>query len=407
MEILSLSTDGFRNLLDGKVELHPRLNLIVGDNGQGKTNLLEGLALVSGRPSFRTSDLAEARQQHTARTVVSARLRDDAGDPRNDTTLGFVYAGGAREQYRDGHRVTRLTAARLLPAVFLTARDLSRLSGPPADRRRALDRAALALRPEHARSLLAYERARAAKTRLLSLGARFDADELAVYETALAETGALVAARRREARLRLEEALARHAEDLGSPFRNLSIELVSDLPALGDVAELGAALSGLLRAKKGDERRAQRCLVGPHRDDVILRADGVPLASRASSGETRTFVLAWTLAEMSLVAGAGRAPILGFDDFDSEWDPRVLGAFAEALPGDGQVFLTSARPEAVRGLPLPPGALYRMAAGRLSREGILGAGRGSARRSGGATAPTAATPATVTGPASAVGAGPR
>ncbi|MCM3874781.1 MAG: AAA family ATPase, partial [Thermoanaerobaculia bacterium] len=233
MEILFLSTEGFRNLLSGRVELHPRLNLIVGDNGQGKTNLLEALALVSGRPSFRTRELAETRQHLAARAVVSARLRDDAGDPRNDTTLGFVYAGGTREQYRDGKRVTRLTAAHSLPAVFLTARDLPRLSGPPAERRRALDRAALALRPEHARALLCYERARAAKTRLLSLGARFDADELAVYETALAETGGLVAANRRAARARLEEEIARQAETLGSPFRNLSLDLASDLPAAG------------------------------------------------------------------------------------------------------------------------------------------------------------------------------
>ncbi|HEX7527845.1 MAG TPA: AAA family ATPase, partial [Thermoanaerobaculia bacterium] len=69
MEILSLSTEGFRNLLNGKVEVHPRLNLIVGDNGQGKTNLLEALALVSGRPSFRTRELAEVRQHLAARAV--------------------------------------------------------------------------------------------------------------------------------------------------------------------------------------------------------------------------------------------------------------------------------------------------------------------------------------------------
>jgi DNA replication and repair protein RecF len=381
VEILSLSTDGFRNLANGRVELHPRVNLIVGDNGQGKTNLLEALALVSGRPSFRTHDLAETRQHLAARTVVSVRLRDEGGDPRNVTTLGFVHAGGAREQYRDGKRVTRLTAARSLPAVFLTARDLSRLSGPPAERRRALDRAALALRPEHARALLAYERARAAKTRLLSLGARFDADELAVYEAALAEAGGLVAVARREARASLEREITRHADDLGSPFRNISLELVSDLPASGDAREMGSALEELLRGRKSEERRAQRCLVGPHRDDVVLRADGASMASRASSGETRTFLLAWTLAEMSLLAGGGRrAPLLGFDDFDSEWDPRVLGAFAEALPEEGQVCLTSARPEAVRGLPLPAGSIYRMSAGRLAREGILGAGRSPENR---------------------------
>lgn len=379
MEILSLTTDAFRNLASSKLEFHPRLNLVVGDNGQGKTNLLEALSLVSGRASFRTRDLAEARTHLAPRTVLSVRVRA-RGDARTDATLGLVLSAGVREHYRDGKRVTRLTAARSLPAVFLTARDLSRLSGPPAERRRALDRAALAVDPEHAHALAHYEKARAAKTRLLALSPRFDADEMAVYEATLAETGGRIAAARRKTRARLQAELARAAEALGSPFLDLALELVSDLPAEGDAAGLSAALGALLRAKKADERRAQRCLAGPHRDDVVLRAEGVPVATRASSGETRTLLLAWTLAEMSLMAeAAADPPVLAFDDFDSEWDPRVLGAFAEALPEDGQVFLSSARPGAVRGLPLPAGALFRMAAGRLAREGILGAGRSATR----------------------------
>ena len=379
MEILSLTSDAFRNLASTRLEFHPRLNLVVGDNGQGKTNLLEALALVSGRASFRTRDLAEVREHLAPRTVVSARVRE-AGDPRTDATLGLVLAAGVREHYRDGKRVTRLTAARALPAVFLTSRDLARLSGPAADRRRALDRAALAVDPEHARTLAQYEKARASKTRLLALSPRYDADEMAVYESTLAESGARIAVSRRATRARLETEIARAAEALGSPFRGVALELVSDLPAEGDAADLSRALAALMRQKKADERRAQRCLAGPHRDDVLLKAEGVPVASRASSGETRTFLLAWTLAEMTLMAeAAGNPPVLAFDDFDSEWDPRVLGAFAEALPEDGQIFLSSARPEAVRGLPLPAGALYRMAAGRLAREGILGAGRSATR----------------------------
>jgi DNA replication and repair protein RecF len=384
VEILSLTSDAFRNLASTRLEFHPRLNLVVGDNGQGKTNLLEALALVSGRASFRTRDLAEARTHLAPRTVLSARVRE-GGDARTDVTLGLVLAAGVREHYRDGHRITRLTAARALPAVFLTARDLTRLSGPAAERRRALDRAALAVDPEHARALANYEKARAAKTRLLALSPRFDADEMAVYEGTLAETGGRLAVTRRRTRERLEAEIARAADALGSPFRDLTLELVSDLPAEGDAAGMSAALAARLREKKADERRAQRCLAGPHRDDVVLRAEGVPVATRASSGETRTFLLAWTLAEMTLMAEATfNAPVLAFDDFDSEWDPRVLAAFAEALPEDGQVFLSSARPEAVRGLPLPAGALYRMAAGRLAREGILGAGRAGARVARGA-----------------------
>jgi DNA replication and repair protein RecF len=365
VEILSLTSDAFRNLASTRLEFHPRLNLVVGDNGQGKTNLLEALALVSGRASFRTRDLAEVREHLS---------------PRTDATLGLVLAAGVREHYRDGKRVTRLAAARALPAVFLTSRDLARLSGPAADRRRALDRAALAVDPEHARTLAQYEKARASKTRLLALSPRYDADEMSVYESTLAETGARIAVSRRATRARLEAEIARAAEALGSPFRGVALELVSDLPAEGDAADLSRALAVLMREKKADERRAQRCLAGPHRDDVVLKAEGVPVAARASSGETRTFLLAWTLAEMTLMAeAAGNPPVLAFDDFDSEWDPRVLAAFAEALPEDGQIFLSSARPEAVRGLPLPPGALYRMAAGRLAREGILGAGRSATR----------------------------
>ncbi len=384
MEILTLTTDAFRNLASARLEFHPRLNLVVGDNGQGKTNLLEALALVSGRASFRTRDLAEARTHLAPRTVLSARVRE-GGDARTDTTLGLVLAAGVREHYKDRKRITRLAAARALPAVFLTAHDLTRLAGPAAERRRALDRAALAVDPEHARTLAQYEKARAAKTRLLALSPRFDADEMAVYEAALAKAGGRLAVMRRRTRARLETEIARAAEALGSPFRDLALELVSDLPAAGDAAAQATALVGLLREKKADERRAQRCLVGPHRDDIVLRAEGVPVASRASSGETRTFLLAWTLAEMTLMAEAtGNPPVLAFDDFDSEWDPRVLGAFAEALPEDGQIFLSSARPDAVRGLPLPAGALYRMAVGRLAREGILGAGRSATRVARGA-----------------------
>ena len=373
MDIAFLQSEAFRNLSDARLEFHPQLNLVVGDNGQGKTNLLEALAIVTGRPSFRTVDLADVRQHGTARTVLTARRRGDGA------TLGVVLADGFREHYRDGEKVTRLAASRVAPFVFLTARDLTRLTGAPGERRRALDRAALAQGAEYGRVLAAYEKARASKARLLALRHRFDADELAVYETTMAEAGAAVAVARRRAAAALVPEIAANAARLKNRFKDLTLELGSDLPAEGTAESFAAALRDGMRARGAEERRAGRCLVGPHRDDAILRAAGVPLATRASSGENRTFVLAWTLAELSLVAaGAGTAPALAFDDFDSEWDPAVLAAFARALPEGGQVFLTSARPEAVRGLPLPAGFLFRMTAGRLAREGILGAGRGEA-----------------------------
>ena len=377
MEINFLSSESFRNLAPSRLEFHPRLNLIVGANGQGKTNLLEAIALVSGRASFRTNELDKVRRKGSSSTVLSVRVRmtHEGENPPAETTLGLFLQDGAREHFRDGKRISRLTASRLLPAVFLSAADLPRFGGPPSERRRALDRAALLLNSEHGSHVQSYEKARAAKSRLLSLKNRFDADELAVYETVMVEAGGLIAAERLRAAARLEPELAQNAKALASPFKSLRLEMRSELTGQS-AAELSDSLRALLRARKSEERRAGRCLSGPHRDDLVLTSNGSPVEEQASSGENRTLLLAWTLAEMTLVREAlGKTPILAFDDFDSEWDPQILSFFAAALPEEGQLFLTSARPEAVRGLPFPTGGIYRMQGGRLAREGILGAGR--------------------------------
>jgi DNA replication and repair protein RecF len=386
VEILSLNPEGFRNLAGGRIEFHPRLNLVVGDNGQGKTNLLEALAVVTGRISFRTTDLSEVIRAGEMRGLLTAKVRRVESAPADrDGHLGVRFAPGAREQYWNGARVSRLQASRLAPIVFLTGRDLTRYAGPPSERRRALDRAAQALDPAFGRDLLAYEKARGAKTRLLAARSRFDADEMAVYEEAMADAGTRVAGARRETLAVLARLLIENAARLRSPFGDLRLELASDLPAEGDAGRLRAAFRARVAECAAEERRAGRCLAGPHRDDVVLMSADAPVVARASSGENRTLVLAWTLAETAVVAGAvGTAPALVFDDFDSEWDPGVLAAFAEALPEDSQIFLTSARPEAVRGLPLPAGALLRMTLGRVSREGILGAGRAATGRRAGA-----------------------
>jgi DNA replication and repair protein RecF len=380
VEITALTPDGFRNLAGGRIEFHPRLNLIVGDNGQGKTNLLEALAVVTGRPSFRTADLSEALRAGEPRGLLTAKLHRPEGPPADrDGLLGVRLSVGSREQFWNGERISRLHASRLAPVVFLAARDLARYGGPPAERRRALDRASQALDPDYGRDLVAYEKARVSKARLLGARSRFDADELAVYEEAMAVSGGRVAAARRRAVRMLESLLSESAVRLRSPFAGLHLEIASDLPADGDAGRLAAALRARMGERAAEERRAGRCLTGPHRADVVLTSAGAAVTTRASSGENRTLVLAWALAEIALVGEAvGTAPVLAFDDFDSEWDPGVLAAFAEALPEDAQVFLTSARPEAVRGLPLPAGVLLRMSRGLLAREGILGAGRAGA-----------------------------
>ena len=382
MEIHSLSTENFRNLAGPPAEFHPGLNLIVGDNGQGKTSLLEAIAFLAGRIPFRGSAIDEVLSAGTSAAVVTGRR---GGPPAADRrgqggdVLGVRIQDGRREHFLNGEKIGRLRARKLLPSVFLTAEDLGRLTGPPAGRRAALDRVAHALEARHGSNLKAYETARAAKTRLLGADPA-DPAALSAFEGVIAGAGAQVAFARRRAAEKLARAFRRQADELRSPFTDLSLRLRSDLPESGDEATLRAHFQERMTAAAPEERRRGRCLVGPHRDDVAVMAGESPVAERASSGENRTLVLAWTLAEADLLLEQSDAPpLVAFDDFDSEWDPLSLDRFAEAVPAGTQLFLTSARPGAVRSLPLPTGSLFRMENGRLRREGILGGARGPAR----------------------------
>ncbi len=370
MEIEALTVEAFRNLTPSRHGFHPRMNLLVGANGQGKTNVLESLALVSGRPSFRTADLADVVCAGEETAAVSVRLSGEA-----DGALGALLSRGRREHAWNGKKVSRLEASRKLPIVFLTAADLGRLGGPPSERRRALDRVAVALEPGLAAAFRRYEKARAERVALLAAPGRPDRDALSSFEEILSDTGAAIAAARRRRIGPLGRRLAETARLLGSPWSDVSLRLVSDLPAEGSLEELADALRRGLRQREETDRRAGRALFGPHRDDVRVESGPTPLSTRASSGETRTLVLAWALAERALLAEAsGALPVFAFDDFDSEWDPAVLTRFAEALPDDGQVFLTSARASVARALPLPAGAVWAVDAGDLSPSGPL-AGR--------------------------------
>jgi len=367
VEIGTLSVEAFRNLTPSRLGFHPRLNLLVGANGQGKTNVLESLALVSGRPSFRTADLADVVRSGATEAAVSVRL---SGEP--DGALGARLAKGRREHAWNGRKVSRLEASRKLPLVLLTSGDLGRLGGPPAERRRALDRVAVAFEPSLSDAFRRYEKARAERVALLASPGRPDRDALASFEEVLAASGAAIAAARRRWVGPLGQRLADTALLLGATWGGVSLRLVSDLPADAAEGALAEALRRGLHSRQAEERRAGRALFGPHRDDVSLVAGATPLSTRASSGEARTLVLAWALAERTLLAGAsGALPVFAFDDFDSEWDPGVLARFAETLPDDGQVFLTSARSAVARALPLPPGAVWAVDGGTLHPAGPL------------------------------------
>ena len=280
MEILSLNPEGFRNLAGGRIEFHPRLNLVVGDNGQGKTNLArgprrrDGADLVSDRGSFRG---------HPGR-----------GDARPADRQGPAGRVGPRGPGRAPRRAVRARRPRAVlergagfapPGEPARPRGLPDGAGPDALRGTA-DRTAARARPGRAgaRSGLrpgasgATRRPGAQRRGSSSARSRFDADELAVYEETMAESGARVAAARREALSAVARLLIENATRLRSPFGDLRLDLASDLPAEGDVGTIREAFRARLAECAG--RRAPRRALprrpppGRRRPDERRRAGG-------------------------------------------------------------------------------------------------------------------------------------
>lgn len=336
LRLFELTAHTFRNLSRDPVFFGAGVTLIAGENAQGKTNLLEAVAVLCGQPSFRRAKPAEMALDGE-RFAVSGRLsRSGEGD---DERLTVSWCPGEGRAFARGDKaVSFREVSRLAPAVFLAPEHREILTGGPNVRRRFLDRLVLASRPAGGDDLARYERALRERNALLSRpgGAREGSDELEAWTEELVVAGSAVRRQRSAALsswLPQFEPLARAA---GPEYAAVSVSY----PGEGETEEdLRRDFHGLTAA----ERRRGHSLAGPHRDDLVFSRHGRPLASQASAGEIHRTVSLVKLAEWQAVReAAGVPPLLGVDEFDAGLSPAWAGAFLEALPEGGTVLLTSA-----------------------------------------------------------------
>ena len=418
MHVSQISLTDFRSYPQLDLDLEPGASAFVGPNGQGKTNLVEAIAYAATLSSHRVTSDAALVRAGTQRAVV--RVRAVRADRQTLIELEINPGRANRAQVNRSPVRRSRDVLGILRTVVFAPEDLALVKGDPDGRRRFLDELTVQVAPRMAGVLADYDRVLRQRGALLKTAGlarrsrvrvpddddagRGDLRTLDVWDAKLAQLGAQVLASRArlveqllphvarayeqvseggQASLGYRSSLHSRAEEdtvlLDLPSADVSSDTPRDLgiPHLGATVEsLEEDLLAALERLRPKEIERGVNLVGPHRDDVTLLSGGVPAAGRASSGETRTLVLAWTLAEIALLSDrTGRTPFLAFDDFDSEWDPAALRRFAASLPQDGQVLLTSARPEAVRGLPFPDGALLRVSGGRVLGEGKTGGGR--------------------------------
>lgn len=351
----------FRNIEAAVLEPSPRLNLIWGDNGQGKTSVLEALYAAATTRSFRTDKLAQVIRTGAPEARVGAAVKEGSFARE----LSLAVGPRSRSVMLDGKRPKTLSAyAVRTPIVVFHPRDLELVTGSASERRRLLDRLILYADPPGAEAARRYAEALKERQRLLDTRG-VNAGELGDFENVAAEHGTRFARARAEAAERLLPELQ---------------------GAFGRVAPLGLALAPTyvaggsqnreefeaeLRARRAQDLRRGRASFGPQRDELELQIDGRPARSDASQGQQRLLSLSLKLAELRCVQQTRRAhPVLLLDDVSSELDAhRTESVLALLQASEGQIFVTTTRPELFQSSTFASSerADFRVSEGRISR----------------------------------------
>lgn len=359
LAIRRLRLRDFRNIAQLSFEPASRFNVISGDNGQGKTSLLEAIYCLATTRSFRTDQVKELRREGALFARVDAELEDGERHRAQRLTL----SDEGRAVFVDEQRASRLSEYAVgTPVVVFHPGDLELTMGGAAARRDLLDRVGLFSDPALLDDRRRYRQALRERQKVLEVRGEH-ASDLDAYESLAAHHGA-----------RLSQCRARAAAELGQAaqhsFRQLAAADLSLEMAYkpGGSAEESQFRTELVQRRSGDRRR-HVASYGPHKDDLTLRVAGRLARKTASQGQHRILALCLKLAELQAIQRArGAHPLLLLDDVSSELDPTRIGAVHAFLrDSQSQVFVTTTRSELFQ----TPGATslerrdYRLRAGAL------------------------------------------
>jgi DNA replication and repair protein RecF len=367
----------FRNYVEAHVELGPGVNMVVGRNGQGKTNLLEAVYVLSAVGSYRAPNHAALVRHEADRAVIRAT----AGSRGRDVEIVAEVrrTGGIRLLVNRVPLERAREMEGMLAAVLFSPEDLSLVKGGPEERRRYLDHAAARGRPAVAARRQELDRALKQRNGVLRAAQanRRALRTLEVWDEQLVKIGAAVVHNRIDVLAALRPHIARRHGEVGPGAGE--VELTYQAGWLGDVPQpvagggpatllagvdadaqdapgaLGARLESALReALDGSlERDIERAVttVGPHRDDLDVRLSGAEARTFASQGEQRSIALALRLAERDLAAELlGEHPVLLLDDVFSELDEDRRAQLGDLLGTTGQAIVTATSPTGLTGL---------------------------------------------------------
>ena len=368
MYLQDLQLDRYRNITQADLHFHPQFNLIVGENGQGKTNLLSAIYWLSTLTPLPSQQVRELIQWGERETFVQGKIFLQGLVHR----LGVSYDKHKRIAYREEKRCKSQNYFGALSVVSFTPQDLTIVKGSPESRRRFIDRGIFTEQSNHLDTVLRFQRALDRRNQLLREGG--DARLLSAYEATLAESGAWLMLSR-----------ARYTQTLSPRFTNTLREVshfegtltykpgIQTSPPLEVGLEvLQAELMRYWESHRQSDRNRGFTQRGPQVDDFSLRLADRSAKSYASQGQQRAMVLALKIAQIEgLSEHIQSRPVLLLDDVSSELDPmRATLLFNYLNRFDGQVFLTTTHE---RHIPIPIEAeksVWRVQAGHITGDKI-------------------------------------
>ena len=348
MNLKHITLEHFRNYSTLNLDFAPGVNLIVGDNAQGKTNLLEAVSYLGSGKSFRALKTAEMVQFGAEFADMNGTLYSQ----EREQTLRWVLFPGNRPRQLYHNGVKKKTAGEIsgvFQTVLFCPEDLMVLKTGAAARRRMTDACLCQLRPNYEAALTEYNRILEQKGRILK--DRYEnpglLEILPEYNTRLCQVGALLISYR----ARYYEGLTKNATKFHQLFSggkeefSLAYRTVSTVTdPFAPVETLVEQLQEHLRSHYVAELESAQCLTGPHKDDFDVALSGLSLKSYGSQGQVRTSAISLKLAQRELMANqTGEIPVLLLDDVLSELDPGRQEFVLNQIT-DGQVFITCCEP---------------------------------------------------------------
>ncbi len=348
MILKTLTAEDFRNLAAGEHAFHPAVNILVGRNGQGKTNILEAIYFLATTKSFRTSRAASLFRFDSPSVYVAGELEREG---MTRTVSVGLEAGETRRRVLmiNGGKVALPAYLNAMSVFAYSSARLEVLRGAPEEKRRFLDRGIASINPAYLEQLTRYMRVLKQRNALLQDIAAGDAaaSSLEAWTDEFVQAAGAIDRARRSYASEISAEFVRVVAEHGYHVANLDV----DYHGSGGEEQLRATLAGLRRA----ELRARVSLVGPQRDTIEFLVDGRPAPEVLSGGEQKMIVLFLKFAKVDLFRRRfDEPPLFLLDDIDAELDLDVLQRLLVRLPASTQVFATSAKESFLQALEAGP-----------------------------------------------------